>query len=100
MLGLILTLRRFFRDPKAGVAPLLALGIIPLIGAVGAAVDYSRGNAARTAMQAALDAGALALSREAKSLSGTALSQKATDYFNANFAYPAVENVTVTAAQS
>jgi Flp pilus assembly protein TadG len=38
---------RFFRDRKGGVAPLLALGIIPLVGAIGAAVDYSRANAVR-----------------------------------------------------
>ena len=44
---------------------MLALGIIPLMGAVGAAVDYSRANSARTAMQAALDATALMLAKNA-----------------------------------
>ena len=43
---------------------MFALGLVPVIGIVGAAVDYSRGNAARTAMQASLDATALMLSRE------------------------------------
>ena len=33
-----------------------ALATIPLIGFVGAAVDYSRANSAKAAMQAALDA--------------------------------------------
>ena len=44
---------------------MFALAIVPIIGLVGAAVDYSRGNAARTAMQASLDATALMLSRDA-----------------------------------
>jgi len=64
-------LAKFLKDRTAGVAPLLALGIIPLVGAVGAAVDYSRANAARTAMQGTLDATALMLSKEAENLSGT-----------------------------
>ena len=40
---------RFLADQRAGVAPMFALAIVPIIGLVGAAVDYSRGNAARTA---------------------------------------------------
>jgi hypothetical protein len=39
----------FMRDSKGGVAPLVALAAIPLIAGVGAAVDYSRANAARSA---------------------------------------------------
>jgi Flp pilus assembly protein TadG len=46
-----------------------ALGIIPLIGAVGAAVDYSWANSMRSAMQDALDSAALMLSRDAQTLS-------------------------------
>ncbi len=80
---------RFLKDCRAGVAPLLALGAIPLFGSVGAAIDYSRANYARAAMQAALDAAAIMLSKE--QLSGTALTQKATDYFNANFVHPEVQ---------
>ena len=45
-----------------------ALAIIPMIGAIGAAVDYSRANSARTAMQAALDSTALILSKDAQTL--------------------------------
>ena len=60
-------------------APLLALGIVPLVGAVGAAVDYSRANSVRAAMQNALDATALML-KDAQ-LSGAQLTQKANVYF-------------------
>jgi Flp pilus assembly protein TadG len=89
-------LSRFFKDRQGGVAPLLALAIIPLVGTVGAAVDYSRANAVRTAMQNALDSTALMLSRDAQNLNGAQLAQKATDYFNAMFDRPEAGNVQVT----
>ena len=87
---------RFFRDRKGGVAPMLALGIIPLVGAVGAAVDYSRANAVRTAMQNALDATALMLSKDAQGLEAIQLNEKAGTYFSALFTRPEATNVQVT----
>lgn len=52
------------RDGRKGnVAILFALALIPLVGATGAAVDYSLANASRTSMQKALDATALALAK-------------------------------------
>jgi Flp pilus assembly protein TadG len=90
---------RFFRDRKGGVAPLLALGIIPLVGAVGAAIDYSRASATRVAMQAAGDAAALMVAKQASSLSAAQLSQSATAYFMANFSnHPEAQDVQVTAS--
>jgi hypothetical protein len=52
-------LRRFLRERKGGVAPLLALSIVPIIGITGAAIDFSRANASRTSLQAALDSALL-----------------------------------------
>ena len=69
-----------FADQRGGVAPIFALAIVPIIGLVGAAVDYSRGNAARTAMQAALDATALMLSRDAADMTPAQVTAKATAY--------------------
>jgi Flp pilus assembly protein TadG len=89
-------LARFFKDRRAGVAPLLALGIVPLVGAVGAAVDYSRANSVRAAMQNALDATALMLSKDAQSLSGAQLTQKANVYFTSMFDRPEAGNVQVS----
>jgi Flp pilus assembly protein TadG len=89
-------LARFFRDRKGGVAPMLALGIIPLLGAVGAAVDYSRCNLTRSAMQNALDSTALMLSKDAQNLNGTQLGQKANSYFSAMFNRPEASNVQIT----
>ena len=57
-------LRAFAANSHGGAAPMLALAALPLFGFVGAAVDYSRAASARTAMQAALDATALMLSKE------------------------------------
>jgi len=89
-------LARFFKDRRAGVAPLLALGIVPLVGAVGAAVDYSRANSVRSAMQNALDATALMLSKDAQSLTGAQLTQKANVYFTSMFDRPEAANVQVS----
>ena len=88
--------QRFFQDRRGGVAPLLALAVIPIVGLMGAAVDYSRANAIRTTMQAATDATALMLSLEAGTLSGEALGQKATDYFSAVFNHPEAQNLQLT----
>ncbi len=87
---------RFFRDRKGSVAPLLALGIIPLTGAMGAAIDYSRANSVRSAMQNALDSSALMVSKSAQNLTGAEIDQKVTGYFNALFQRPEAANVKVS----
>ncbi|MGH6770303.1 MAG: vWA domain-containing protein [Xanthobacteraceae bacterium] len=87
---------RFLKDRKAGVAPMLALGFIPLIGAIGAAVDYSRANLVRSAMQSALDSTALMLSKDAQGLSAGQLSDKANAYFTAMFNRPEASNVQIS----
>src|ERR1700730_3823323 len=91
---------RFFADRRGGVAPMFALGLVPVIGIVGAAVDYSRGNAARTAMQASLDATALMLSRDAATMTPAQVSAAATSYFTAQFNRPETTNVQVIATLS
>ena len=58
-------LARFWKDREASLAPLMAVALIPLVGFVGAAVDYTRANAARAAFQTALDSTALMLSKTA-----------------------------------
>src|SRR5437016_3541576 len=86
---------RFLTDRRGGVAPMFALAIIPMFGLVGAAVDYSRANSVRTAMQAAADATALMLSKDASSLTGSQLSSKATAYFQALFNRPEAKNLAI-----
>jgi Flp pilus assembly protein TadG len=96
----IMLFARFFEDRKGGVAPILALGLVPLIGAVGTSVDYSRANSVRAAMQAAVDATAVILLKETGSLSSDQLNVKGKNYFNANFGHAELQNVAVTAAIS
>lgn len=93
-------LARFWKNDRGGVAPIMALTIVPLIGVAGMAVDYTRASAARTAMQASLDATALMMSRTASTQSSAELQAAATDTFNALFNRPAVQNVAVTTTYS
>jgi Flp pilus assembly protein TadG len=87
---------RFVRNRDGGVAPFLAFAAIPLMAATGAAVDYSRANAARTSLQAALDSTGLMLSQEAATISAPDLGTKANAYFTSAFNRPEVTNVSLT----
>jgi Flp pilus assembly protein TadG len=90
-------LARFWKNRRGGVAPMLALSAIPLMGAVGAAVDYSRANAARAAFQASLDSTALTLSKTAATTAPADLQSSATNIFNAIFKRNDTSNVAITA---
>jgi Flp pilus assembly protein TadG len=84
------------RDRGANVVITFALLLVPVAGAVGAAIDYSRANSARTAMQNALDSAALTLGKEASGLDPTYIDGKASDYFNAIFTRPEAGSVSVS----
>jgi Flp pilus assembly protein TadG len=86
-----------FRADRSGNTTLIfALAVIPIFGTVGVAVDYSRGNSARTAMQAALDATTLMIAKEALDLQNGQVQQKAKSYFNAQFTRQDVSNLNLT----
>src|SRR5688572_3725053 len=88
---------RSLRTDRGGnVTLIFALSAIPLVGAVAMAVDYSRGNSARTAMQASLDATTLMISREALDLQSGGVQAKAKAYFNAQFTRTDVKGLTLT----
>jgi Flp pilus assembly protein TadG len=87
---------RFVRDRKGGVAPLLALAALPLLAATGAAIDYSRANTTKVALQAALDATGLMLSQEATTISPADLGAKANAYFTSLFNRPEAQNVSLS----
>jgi Flp pilus assembly protein TadG len=88
-------LRRFAADRCGNVVMTFALSTIPIIGFVGAAVDYSRANSAKAAMQAAVDSAALMLSKNAQTLPSEQLDQKATAYFQALFNRTDVKNILI-----
>lgn len=79
---------RFAAAGDGNVALIFALAIIPAIGAVGAAIDYSRANSVRADMQGSLDATALMLSREAANDTNDQLQANALSYFSANYNRP------------
>jgi Flp pilus assembly protein TadG len=90
-------LARFWNNASGGVAPMLALTLIHSLGAVGAAIDFSRANAARAVFQAALDSTALTLSKKATTDTAAQLNSIATATVTTLFNRPDVSNVTVTA---
>lgn len=86
------TLRSFRTAGGGNVAIIFGIAIVPIIGAVGAAVDFSHANALKAAMQAAIDATALGLSKTAGTTYGSggpagqaSLDAAAASYFNAVF---------------
>jgi len=78
---------RFVTAKDGNVAVIFTIALVPLISFVGAAIDYSRANAARSAMQAAMDSTALMLSKDLTSGKITAAQVNATaqSYFAALF---------------
>lgn len=83
------------KDLRGGVAPLFAIAAIPLLGAVGASIDYSRASASQTVMQGATDATALALAKQIAQGSGT---MQAQSMFNALFSRSADVQITSVAS--
>jgi Flp pilus assembly protein TadG len=55
---------RFIAAEDGNIAVIFAIALVPLLGFIGAAVDYTRANAARSSMQAALDSTALMVSKD------------------------------------
>jgi Flp pilus assembly protein TadG len=88
---------RFCGDTRGNVAPIFAIALIPVIGLTGSAVDYSRANSIKSAMQAAADATALNLVQNAASIPSGDVSQTASSVFNAAFMRPDARDVQVTA---
>jgi Flp pilus assembly protein TadG len=89
-------LTRFLKNARGGVAPLMAIVAVPIMGAVGMAVDYTRVNAARTAFQVALDSTALMMAKTAATQTDEQRQTTATNTFSALFNRPEVTDATVT----
>jgi Flp pilus assembly protein TadG len=90
-------LNTFLRDRAGNVAMTFGLALLPIVGSVGAAVDFSHANSVKSAMQAALDSTALMLSRDAATLSNGDLQTKAKNYFLALFTRPEASSIVITA---
>ena len=88
----------FGSNAAGNVAIIFGLAFIPIIGLVGAAVDYSRANVVRVQMQNALDSTTLMLAKDPSLSSYTSaqLQQKASGYFNALLAKSYATNVQIS----
>ena len=89
---------RFGRAKAGNVAITFAMATLPVIGGVGAAVDYSRANAVKASLQDALDSTALMLSKEAVTDTSSALQTNALKYFKPLYTPSNTNNVTISAS--
>src|SRR3982751_619515 len=94
------TATRFVADDKGNIAVIFAIALVPLLGFVGAAVDYTRANAARSSMQAALDSTALMVSKDLSQgiITTSEINAKAQSYFTALYNNTDAKSVAVSAS--
>jgi Flp pilus assembly protein TadG len=105
MLGASITSRirkaagRFAGANQGNIAVIFAIALVPVISFVGAAIDYSRANNARSSMQAALDSTALMLSKDLGSgiITTSDINTKAQAYFTALYNNTEARSVSVNA---
>src|SRR4029078_2539550 len=95
-----MSLGLFLKSREGGVAPMLALAALPLFASVGTSIDFGRAASAKAAMQAAVEAAALMIAKDAKVVDATQLAANATNYFNANFRNSEVGNLETTVSTS
>jgi Flp pilus assembly protein TadG len=92
--------KRFVGANKGNVAVIFTIAAIPVISFVGAAIDYSRANAARSAMQSAMDSTALMLSKDLSSnkINASQIQATAQNYFHALYTNKdaTITNITAT----
>ena len=92
-------LSRFGRSDNGNIAVLFAIAAVPIISFVGAAIDYTRANTARTAMQAALNSTALMLAKDLTDgiITTAQLGTKAQAYFTALYTNTDAKSVVINA---
>lgn len=98
-------LRGFLGDRRGNIVILFGLALVPMVGAMGVAVDYSLANQGRTKMQAALDFTGLSLSKMMP-LAQADLDTKGREIFLANLGHTSLtinasnvaEQMTITPA--
>ena len=74
---------RFVGADEGNIAVIFAIALVPILGFVGVAIDYTRANSARSSMQAALDSTALMLSKDLSdgTIKTSEITAKAQAYF-------------------
>src|ERR1700733_2204399 len=91
---------RFGEANQGNIAVIFAIALLPMLSFIGAAIDYSRVNAARSSMQAALDSTALMLSKDLSSgiITAAQINTQAQAYFNALYTNTDAKSVVITAS--
>src|SRR5882757_7053393 len=91
--------RRFIGAKDGNIAVIFAIAAVPIISFVGAAIDYTRANSARSSMQAALDSTALMVAKDLSdgTITTSQIDAKTTAYFTALYTNPDAKSVTVNA---
>jgi Flp pilus assembly protein TadG len=91
--------RRFAGADQGNIAVIFAIACVPLISFVGAAIDYSRANGARSSMQAALDSTSLMLAKDLSQglITASQINAKAQTYFAALYTNTDAKAVTIGA---
>ena len=99
MCKLFRVIGRFGSDQHGNLAIIFAIALVPVLGFMGAAIDYSLVNRARTAMQDALDFAALMVAKDAgaNSLTAAQINEETQKFFNAMYNHPEVSNIAVAA---
>lgn len=93
------TAGRFAGADQGNIAVIFAIALVPIISFVGAAIDYTRANSARSSMQAALDSTALMLSKDLTDgkITASEINAKATTYFTALYTNNDARSVSINA---
>jgi Flp pilus assembly protein TadG len=91
--------RRFSGANQGNIAVTFAIALVPLLTFIGAAIDYTRANAARSSMQAALDSTALMLAKDLSAglFDQSQVNAKAQSYFAALYTNTDAKSVAVNA---
>ena len=92
-------LRKFCASEQGNIAVLFGILAVPILSFVGAAIDYTRANTARTAMQAALDSVSTMLAKDLSdgTITAAQINTKAQAYFTALYTNKDAKAVTVSA---
>lgn len=88
--------RAFLRSEDGNLAAIFAIASIPVIGMVGAGVDYARGNDAKTKMQIAVDSTALSLAKMPLGTPVNELTATGNQYFRANLGTSEIVDLALT----
>ena len=86
--------KAFAKSRRGSIAPLFALSLLAIAGAVGLAIDSARGFGVKTRLQNALDAAALATARRVAQDPNADVNLVFTQYFNAS--NPATYGATIS----